>query len=91
MNCAAVGETRRTELDTRVDLDLESELEALWNARPPLEHEVKDDPCTFTATTSLRDWHRIIGYADDPGFRAEARLWFAKVGVLLQPLLALAT
>jgi hypothetical protein len=56
-----------------------------------VEHEVKDDPCTFTATTSLRDWHRIIGYADDPGFRPEVRLWFAKVGVLLQPLLAPAT
>ena len=53
-----------------------------------VERELADDPCTFTATASLREWHRIIGYRDDPSFRAEQREWFAKVAALLRPLLA---
>jgi hypothetical protein len=52
-----------------------------------VEREIADDPCTFTATASLREWHRIIGYQGDPSFGAEPRAWFAKVGGLLQPLL----
>jgi hypothetical protein len=53
-----------------------------------VEAEVNDDPCTFTATASLREWHRVVGYADEASFRAEQRAWFAKVGALLRPLLA---
>jgi hypothetical protein len=55
-----------------------------------VEREVHADPCTFTATASLREWQRIIGHADDASFRAEPRAWFAKVGALLRPLLATA-
>lgn len=53
-----------------------------------VEREVSADPCTFTATASLREWHRVIGYVDAPSFRAEERAWFAKVGALLKPLSA---
>jgi hypothetical protein len=53
-----------------------------------VEREVHDETCTFTATASLREWHRIIGYAQEPSFREEARTWFAKTGALLLPLLA---
>ena len=53
-----------------------------------VEREVQDELCTFTATASLREWHRIIGYAGDASFRAEPRAWFAKAGALLRPLLA---
>jgi hypothetical protein len=53
-----------------------------------VEREVSTDPCTFTATASLREWHRVIGYAEATSFRAEERAWFAKVGALLHPLLA---
>ncbi len=53
-----------------------------------VEGEIVSDPCTFTATASLREWHRIAGYASDASFRADPRAWFAKVGALLAPLLA---
>lgn len=53
-----------------------------------VEREVSDDPCTFTATASLREWHRIVGYAQERSFREQERAWFAKVGALLQPILA---
>jgi hypothetical protein len=53
-----------------------------------VEGEVQDSPCTFTATGSLREWHRLVSHAEDPSFRAEPRAWFAKVGALLRPLLA---
>lgn len=52
-----------------------------------VEREVRDDPCTFTATSSLREWHRVVGYADERSFRNEQRAWFAKVGILLEPIL----
>ncbi len=52
-----------------------------------VEREVTGETCTFTATASLREWHRIVGYAADPSFRADQREWFAKVGALLAPLL----
>ncbi|MBN8612815.1 MAG: hypothetical protein J0L92_19625 [Deltaproteobacteria bacterium] len=52
-----------------------------------VEREVRDDPCTFTATASLREWYRVMGYAQEPSFRDEERAWFAKVGTLLAPLL----
>lgn len=53
-----------------------------------VERELTDDPCTFTATGSLREWHRMISYASDDSFRPEQREWFAKAGALLAPLLA---
>ncbi|MCH9682935.1 MAG: hypothetical protein K0V04_15975 [Deltaproteobacteria bacterium] len=53
-----------------------------------VDSEVSDDPCTFTATGSLREWARMMGYADAPSFKAEPRAWFAKVADLLGPLLA---
>jgi hypothetical protein len=53
-----------------------------------VEREVHDEACTFTATASLREWHRIIAYADEPSFQAEPRAWFARVGTLLRPILA---
>ncbi len=52
-----------------------------------VEAEVHDDPCTFTATGSLREWKRMMGYADDPSFKAVVRAWFAKVETLLGPVL----
>jgi hypothetical protein len=52
-----------------------------------VEREASTDPCTFTATASLREWHRVIGYAEAPSFRALERAWFAKVGALMRPLL----
>lgn len=51
-----------------------------------VEAEVDRGPCTFTATASVREWSRVIGYARDSSFRAEARTWFDKVGGLLAPL-----
>ncbi len=51
-----------------------------------VEREVEDSPCTFTATGSLREWRRIIGYAEEPSFGVEQRAWFAKVRELLEPL-----
>lgn len=53
-----------------------------------VERELHDDPCTFTATGSLREWHRLSGYAEDESFRPEQRAWFAKAAALLAPLLA---
>ncbi len=52
-----------------------------------VEREVSTDPCTFTATASLREWARIAGYATDPSFAAAPREWFGRVGTLLEPLL----
>lgn len=52
-----------------------------------VEREVAADPCTFTATGSLREWHRITAYAEQASFTADQRAWFAKVAALLRPLL----
>lgn len=51
-----------------------------------VEAEIAESPCTFTATGSVREWSRVIGYGNDASFRAEARAWFDKVGRLLAPL-----
>ncbi len=53
-----------------------------------VQAEVADDPCTFTATGALREWARVIAYADDPSFSETPRQWFRKLGALLQPLLS---
>ena len=51
-----------------------------------VEAEVDKSPCTFTATGSLREWSRVMGYVDAPSFKAESRAWFEKVRALLAPL-----
>lgn len=51
-----------------------------------VEREVKNEACTFTATGSVREWMRVIGYASAPSFREIQRAWFAKVGAVLAPL-----
>ncbi len=52
-----------------------------------VESEVDSTPCTFTATASLRQWYRMINYADQPSFSAPQRQWFTKVQSLLSPIL----
>jgi hypothetical protein len=48
--------------------------------------EVSTPRCTFTATGSLREWHRLQGYADDDAFADDVRAWFLKIRLLLAPL-----
>ena len=52
-----------------------------------VESEIDSSPCTFTATASLRQWHRMMKYAEDPAFSMPQRQWFAKVQSLLGPIL----
>ncbi len=71
----------RCPLEVRNAFAFDRRFHLSWVAR-----EVRDSPCTFTATGSLREWHRVIGYAAEPSFQPVQRAWFAKVGALLQPL-----
>lgn len=51
-----------------------------------VEAEVDQGPCTFTAAASVRDWARVMAYANDDSFRPDQRVWFEKVRGLLAPL-----
>lgn len=48
-----------------------------------VEREVNVSLCTFTATASVREWHRLMGYANETSFNDEQRAWFANVQTLL--------
>ena len=72
----------RCPVDLRNALAFDRRFHLSW-----IENEVRSVVCTFTATGSLREWSRLIGYVDDESFSEITRAWFRKVGERLGPLL----